>query len=139
MKLQALVRGFLVRRASKAAKEIADGKPQISNRSKAKSSVPSFANKGKPAAGFGNSYARELLEMPDYSNSFTRNTQERLGAFVYDKPESPREKDVVTRGFYELDNGAVYHGQWTKNGLREGKGIQVWKDGSKYEGYWKND
>ena len=77
--------------------------------------------------------------MPDYSNSFTRNTQERLGAFVYDKPESPREKDVVTRGFYELDNGAVYHGQWTKNGLREGKGIQVWKDGSKYEGYWKND
>ena len=50
----------------------------------------SFKNKGKPAGGFGNSYARELTEMPDYSNSFTRDTQERLGPFVFDKPESPR-------------------------------------------------
>jgi hypothetical protein len=48
--------------------------------------------------------------MPDYSNSFTRETQDRLGAFVFDKPESPRQKDVVTRGPYELDNGAIYHG-----------------------------
>jgi len=40
----------------------------------------------------------------------------------------------------ELSNGAVYHGQWSKDGkIREGKGIQVLKSGSKYEGYWKND
>lgn len=77
--------------------------------------------------------------MPDYSNAATKETEERLGPFVFDKPESPRQKDVVTRGPYELDNGAIYHGQWTKEGLREGKGIQLWKDGSKYEGYWKND
>jgi hypothetical protein len=47
--------------------------------------------------------------------------------------------DLVTRGPYMLDNEAVYQGQWTRSGLREGKGIQVWKDGSKYKGYWKND
>ena len=38
-----------------------------------------------------------------------------------------------------MDNGAIYHGQWTKNGLREGQGTQIWKDGSKYVGYWKID
>lgn len=36
--------------------------------------MASVVNKGKPAAAFGNSYARELTEMPDYSNSFTRDT-----------------------------------------------------------------
>ena len=45
----------------------------------------------------------------------------------------------MDRGPYELDNGAIYHGQWTEDGLREGKGTQIWIDGSKYVGYWKND
>jgi hypothetical protein len=49
----------------------------------------SFANKGK--ANFGaNSYAKELQEMPDYSNTATKETEARLGPFVFDKPESPR-------------------------------------------------
>lgn len=34
-----------------------------------------------------------------------------------------------------LENGAVYIGEW-KNGLRDGKGTQIWPDGSKYEGDW---
>lgn len=34
-----------------------------------------------------------------------------------------------------LENGAVYTGEW-KNGMRDGKGIQVWPDESKYEGQW---
>lgn len=38
-----------------------------------------------------------------------------------------------------MDNGAIYTGQWTKDGLRHGRGIQIWTDGSKYEGYWSND
>lgn len=37
-----------------------------------------------------NSYAKELQEMPDYSNAQTKETEERLGPFVFDKPESPR-------------------------------------------------
>lgn len=72
-----------------------------------------FANKGK--ANFGaNSYARELPEMPDHSNAATRETEERLGPFIFDKSENDKDLDVVTRGPYELDNGAIYHGQWTK-------------------------
>ena len=77
--------------------------------------------------------------MPDFSNAFTRGTEERLGPFRFDKVETPRRSDLITRGPYELDNEAVYAGQWTPDGLREGKGVQCWKDGSKYEGYWKND
>ena len=78
--------------------------------------------------------------MPDHSNPATRETEERLGPFIFDQEQnSPRDAELVTRGPYELDNGSIYHGQWTKEGLREGKGIQIWKDGSKYEGYWKND
>jgi hypothetical protein len=61
--------------------------------------------------------------MPDYSNAATRDTEERLGPFIWDKQYSPKNVEVVTRGPYELDNGAIYHGQWTKEGLREGKGI----------------
>lgn len=116
-----------------------DAKPQLSHRSKEKyGGGCNFANKGK--ANFGaNSYARELPEMPDHSNAATRETEERLGPFIFDKSENDKDLDVVTRGPYELDNGAIYHGQWTKQGLREGKGIQLWKDGSKYEGYGKRD
>ena len=39
----------------------------------------------------------------------------------------------------ELDNGVVYEGEWSDNGLRDGKGVQYWPDGSIYEGYWSAD
>jgi hypothetical protein len=33
----------------------------------------------------------------------------------------------------DLDNGVSYEGEWL-NGQREGQGIQIWADGSKYVG-----
>lgn len=39
-----------------------------------------------------------------------------------------------------LPDGAQYTGQWNlKTGERHGKGMQVWSDGSIYEGYWEGD
>lgn len=40
----------------------------------------------------------------------------------------------------EYENKAIYYGERSidKN-LRHGRGIQVWIDGSRYEGYWKED
>ena len=39
-----------------------------------------------------------------------------------------------------LENGAKYNGQWSlDNSQRDGRGIQVWIDGSMYEGYWRKD
>ena len=40
----------------------------------------------------------------------------------------------------EYENRAVYYGERCKeNEHRHGRGIQIWNDGSKYEGYWKRD
>ena len=39
----------------------------------------------------------------------------------------------------KLESGAKYEGEWSKNGLKDGVGVQVHTDGSIYEGYWKND
>ena len=45
--------------------------------------------------------------MPDYSNEQTRETEKQLGAFEYDQDEA-QYGDLITRGPYELDNGAIY-------------------------------
>ena len=48
--------------------------------------------------------------------------------------------NMVSKGPVELSNGAIYMGQWDlENGHREGKGIMIWKDGSKFTGMWHND
>ena len=40
----------------------------------------------------------------------------------------------------EYENKAKYYGEWAKNdNTRHGSGIQVWSEGSKYEGYWRED
>ena len=84
--------------------------------------------------------------MPDYSNTYTLSTEERLGPFIYDdsyeilNDDLASQADVlINKGPFELDNGAIYFGQWSPDGKRSGKGIQIWKDGSKYEGFWKDD
>jgi len=49
--------------------------------------------------------------MPDYSNAATKNTERHLGPFEYDDAEEKLfDHDLVTRGPYELDNGAIYSG-----------------------------
>ena len=37
--------------------------------------------------------------------------------------ETPSMKNLIQRGPYELDNGAIYVGEWTKEGLRHGRGM----------------
>jgi len=47
--------------------------------------------------------------------------------------EEVDENGRTTKGPVTLKNGATYQGQWM-NGLRDGYGVQMWPDGSKYEG-----
>ncbi len=42
---------------------------------------------------------------------------------MYDMQETPSMKNLIQRGPYELDNGAIYVGEWTKEGLRHGRGM----------------
>ena len=73
--------------------------------------------------GIGGAVARQLNEMPDYSNTATKATESKLGKFEYNLPPTPTAKSLIERGPYELDNGAIYVGEWTKEGLRHGKGL----------------
>ena len=70
-----------------------------------------------------NSYAKELVKLPDFSTQKSRAVEARLGAFIWERAHAPNIRNVITRGICELDNGADFHGQWTKDGMREGKGV----------------
>ena len=75
-------------------------------------------------------------------NSFladqVKQTEKILGPFKKVSQQN-ENSDVKAYGHLILKNGSVYVGGLTANGLREGRGMQVWKDGNKYDGYWKND
>lgn len=72
---------------------------------------------------------------------------EKMAAFDYqlesgNDPEIQNQffgVDVQKKAFIEIDNGAIYSGFWSDEGLRQGKGKQLWPDGSFFEGLWLND
>ncbi len=122
IRVQSYYRGYVARK---------NCSPEITQIRK-RSGQPGGAQVAKPVF-------KEINVVPDYSNPETRATEEKLGAFKFDKPPTDSDRELEDRGPFELDNKAIYIGQWNKDGVREGKGTQVWPDGSKYVGYWKND
>ncbi len=84
-------------------------------------------------------FARPLTNEPNYLNHVTSETLKKRGPF---KPEQADlqgiQEETVTLPPYEMENGSVYTGQW-RLGLRHGFGKQMWKDGSIYEGFWKDN
>ena len=47
--------------------------------------------------------------------------------------------EVEVRSPAEFSNKVIYFGEWDKvNNLRHGRGIQIWPDGAKFLGCWKN-
>lgn len=85
--------------------------------------------KAKGALKVGEKAAYELNEMPDHSTSAVRAAEQRLGPFIFDDKENrdesdPEDKNVLRydRKPYELDNGAIYYGEWTIEGHRDGMG-----------------
>ena len=74
-----------------------------------------------------------------YLNQKVNEVEAKLGSFDYSKyhflPVAPLIKKPCMKSEYEV----VYRGEWNFLNKREGRGIQIWQDGSKYEGYWKDD
>ncbi len=57
-----------------------------------------------------------------------------------DIAQSDKIQRVYINEFKDVGDGRLYKGQWNKQtGERDGVGIQLWPDGSKYEGLWKKD
>ena len=83
---------------------------------------------------------------PDSTQAQTDLVQQALkkyGPFVYaneseelDMNFGPRE----IRPMKLMSNGEIYIGEWLvgKEDVREGRGMSIWKDGSLFEGYYKN-
>lgn len=81
-----------------------------------------------------------IEKMPDYSTALVKTAEAMSGPYKYPTDINySSELGIKTKGPFESDNGAVYLGQWNKYGVRQGKGMQIWPDGSKYEGIWDND
>lgn len=79
----------------------------------------------------------KLDKMPDYFNPLTKEKLEKLEKFQYSRTEYD-VKDAISEGPIEFDSKYVYEGEW-KDGVKAGKGRQLWRDGSYYEGYWLNN
>ena len=58
-----------------------------------------------------------------------------MGPFQYNDDQTGY---FVTKGPIKLENNTTYIGQF-QNGMRNGRGKQVWEDYSLYEGYWTDD
>ena len=124
IRVQATLRGYMLRRGL--------GEVIVSN----------YAPPPKASENEYVSSAAEIKEIqgeiPDYSNPATKIAAQKYGNFVIEDMEDDGIK-VTSKGPVELDNGAIYTGQWNEENQRHGKGTQVWTDGSKYEGCWKYD
>ena len=74
----------------------------------------------------------------DYDNEKVQQIRNELGEFDYDEETNHGEETVEYRAMIELENHAKYDGEWIKGqDIRQGKGRQIWPDGSMYEGWWK--
>ena len=77
---------------------------------------------------------------PNYQNPRVQEIKEKLGPFNYDPSPSDDGVKRKKRALITLENGARYEGEWNEpKNERHGYGIQVWSDGSMYQGYWKED
>lgn len=68
------------------------------------------------------------LEPPNFYNEITREVATKLGPFEYHDEETG---SFITKGPIQLENGTTYIGQF-HNGMRNGRGKQVWEDFSLY-------
>ena len=65
--------------------------------------------------------------------------RESLPPFDYEPSPAPDNISRVKREMIVLENGAEYEGEWDLEGRKDGRGVQIWVDGSLYEGYWHAD
>lgn len=62
----------------------------------------------------------------------------------FDALKSEEAKGIISRvyinEFKDVGEGRLYKGQYNKRtGERDGVGVQIWPDGSRYEGLWRRD
>ena len=99
---------------------------------------------------FNEQFNPELNEKKDSNNNKNTKTyieittdkitKEDLNNFLLEYPPLDSEENInlELRPPNLLENDIIYYGEWDpENNLRHGRGIQIWPNGEKYEGYWK--
>ncbi len=63
----------------------------------------------------------------------------QLGNFKFTLQTPDNRVKLEKRAFQKIDaDGTHYEGEWIADTkTREGRGVQIWPDGSRYEGYFK--
>ena len=84
------------------------------------------------------------IEESEYENTIDKNVKEIekiLGPLRYKEEEYKNKyKNVFKKPPIKFqDEGSIYKGEWNIEGKKHGYGILITKEGSKYEGFWKND
>ena len=71
-----------------------------------------------------------------FFNAKVKEVYEREGKFIVPPEALVQGSQVVEKGPFRLHSGAIYIGEWDGGTVtkRAGVGIQVWLDGSLYEG-----
>ena len=93
----------------------------------------------------------------NYQNEVVEQIFSQLGPYDYAMAKNVvYDENIIMKGWRTLENGgnsnlkllsvlnntsiAKYNGEWDANrGVKHGKGTQIWPDGSRYDGYWRND
>ena len=83
------------------------------------------------------------IKESEFENAVDLNVKEVeriLGPLIYNKNEYNIYKNVFKKPPIKFfDEESIYKGEWNIQGKKHGYGILITKEGSKYEGFWKND
>lgn len=131
VKIQAQFRGAKTRKKLREEQQ----KPEKENSTKPVERMPSLTTDKDHLPS--SEVAVPVEKMPLSKNPGLKMIAERKGPFKFDQ-DPPEISSLPCSGPLRLQNGVFYEGQW-KNGKRNGRGKQIWKEGSIYEGYFVDD
>ena len=110
---------------------------EIENIPQRKKPIYSLGTLIKIQAAWRSYQCRKQLEAQFLYSELSEKADNLLGPAKYQPIKS---KLLKRRAPHIYSNKSVYIGQWNiKTKQKEGKGCQLWQDGSKYEGYWRNN
>ncbi len=108
--------------------------------------IPSDAveeHAAKPTAGIQESPQdvtfRETASKIRSPNEGTNSVYDSKGPYAY-KPNSNDGVQRVLKDLLPVENGGQFYGFWNEvTGERDGNGVMIFTDGSRYDGMWKNN
>jgi hypothetical protein len=80
-------------------------------------------------------------EFDNSINSSVKEIDQMLGPLKFKEEEyRSKFKNIFKKPPIKFhDEGSIYKGDWNIQGKKHGYGVLVTKEGSKFEGFWKND